>query len=279
MNECEIQECLAPFNGGLVELNDFVLNAFKTGFLLIGYLEDCYAILSLLVNVIAALQIAANLGGLIYIFVNRLKNPNRLKITDHPSENAIPWLGSNFISLIMMIWGMLVPAIQIAFNLVWLSSVSTTLIIWHVWVEFPLAIFGIVLLRNEFYSWNKMFKLFICVYSGFFLNIFLVSLTSNPYIQGSLGMLALVSDVSNPIIYGILTYRIYQKVNKVRFGILEGVLISHLLNFYLPIIFCFDPWIMSLLYVIFQGVSFALSVVFIGYEIHSLQNKPIPSIF
>jgi len=279
MASCEIEDCLAPFNEELTSLNTFVLNAFRTGFLLIGYFAECFYELSLTVKLMASIQIVLILTAFIYLFVRRLRNPKRFQILQLPTVNAIPWLGSTFISLIFMVWILLVAAIQIAFDLVWLSSVSTTLIAWHVWVEFPLAAFGIFILVKTECTWREMFILLISVYSGFFLNVFLVSLTSNPYIQGSLGMLALLSDFMNPIIYAILTYRLQNKTDKIRIGLMEGVFISHLLNFYLPLIFCFNPWIMAVLYVTFQSVNFVLTLAYVIYEIYSYRDLPIPSIF
>lgn len=279
MATCEIEDCLAPFNEELTSLNTFVLNAFRTGFLLIGYFAECFYELSLTVKIMASIQIVLILTAFIYLFVKRLSNSKRLTILNHPKSNAIPWLGSTFISLIFMVWILLVAAIQIAFDLVWLSSVSTTLITWHVWVEFPLVVFGIFILVKKECTWREMFILLISVYSGFFLNVFLVSLTSNPYIQGSLGMLALVSDFMNPIVYAILTYRLENKIDKIRVGLMEGVFISHILNFYLPIIFCFDPWIMAVLYVSFQAVNFVLTLSYVIYEIYSYQDFPVPSLF
>lgn len=279
MSKCEIEECLTPFNDGLIPLNTFVVGAFKTGFLLIGYFSECFYNLSLAIKIIASVQIAFIFSSLLYLFIRRLRNSKRLTIWEHPKADVIPWLGSNFIHTIFMFWILLVAAIQIAFDLTWLSSVSTTLITWHVWVEFPLAIFGIFLLVRKKCTWRQLFILFISIYSGFFLNIFLVSLTSNPYIQGSLGMLAFVSDFMNPIIYGILIHRVERRIDKVRLGLMEAVFISHLLNFYFPIIFCFDTWIMAVLYLTFQCVNFVLTLSYTVYEIYSYVDLPIPSIF
>jgi len=279
MDSCEIENCLTPFNDGFVSINAFVTNAFKTGFLLIGYFSDCFYDLSLAVKILASIQIVFMLYAFINLLIMKLKNSNRISLFTDSSQNVIPWLCSTYITLIFIVWVALVASIQIAFDLAWLSSVSTTLIVWHVWVEFPLAVIGITLLVRSEMTWKQLFKFFLILYSGFLLNSFMVSLTSNSYIQGSLGMLAFLSDFVNPIVYAILTHRVKNYVDKVRMGLMESVFISHLLTFYLPVIFCFDPFIMAVLYVSFQALNIILTFTYVIYELRNHRNISIPSIF
>lgn len=281
MDTCEIGSCLTDFDSDVIPINTFTTNAFKTGFLLIGYMEECYPLISLLIKILSSIQVFFILSSLIAFGIISLKNSNRISLFEDPGRNAIPWLGTIFITYISLFWMALVPAIQLAFDLAWLSSVSTTLIVWHVWTEFPLAIIGIILLRKNELNWRQVFKRLLILYSFALLNIFLVSLTANPYLQGIFGMLAFVSDFMNPIIYAILTHYTVQRSDRIRLGLMEGIFISHLFNFYFPIIFCSQPFVSAILYIVFQGVNIILTFSFACYVNYTLRKSklPLPSIF
>lgn len=283
MNDTCSGSCLTAFNSEITQLSSYVVNAFQTFILLIGYLGECYPNIFTAVSILASLQLILTFLGTVLFVRLALTNPNRLELikTSPANVNVLPWWKDQIFPFLVNVWIFWVSAIYLAFNYAWISSVSTTLILLHVWCEFPILLILIVLIRDQEITWKHTIQMMIGILGGFLLNLILLAMTANPYIQGVLDILALVADFGNPIAFLVfLHYNFYQLTHKekIRFVMTTIIFWNHIFAFYLPAVLCVYPDVVAGFYVGFLAISLIENLVLVIFEIVSWENLPIPTL-
>jgi len=276
--------CFQSFNSGTTELNSYVENAFKTFILLIGYFEDCFPQIFVAITVLSSIQLIFSFFSIIFFVYIAFNNPNRIQLVDSCSRNlnVLIWWKDQIFPFLVNLWIFWVSAIYIAFNYTWISSVSTTLILLHVWCEFPIFLILILLIKDKSISWKDSLRFIFLLNIGFTLNITLLALTSNPYIQGILDILAIVADFGNPIAFLIfLHYKFYElnTKDKIRFVLTTIIFWNHIFSFYLPIVLCVYPNVVSAIYLTFLIISIIENFTLLFFELATWENLSIPTVF
>lgn len=290
--DCGTGVCLAPFNGDITQLNAFVTNAFQTGFFLIGTMQECYPDVATAITVLSSFLIVISVIGLFGALV-KIKTRHigqsevnqafdRKALVDSSSApDTITWWRDRFLPFLVFIWFGWVGTVYMTFIYTWLSSVSITLICLHVWAELPMSVIGIMLISGfgttRPLSWRTTFKVLISVYSVFLLNLVLVSLTANPYIQGSFDLLALVADFLNPVVYLVLIFRVpMTKRNQIRFSLLAAIFVNHTLAFYLVAALCSNTFVSIVLYAVLLATGVTLAGIYTAFELSTWNSVAVP---
>lgn len=284
---CEVDTafCIQAFDTSTEVLNIWVQNAFKTKFLNIGYLYDCFPLIFNLVTGFSSILLLGSALSIVFFAAVLSLNKNKISLFRESSADATSWLRDTFLPILVMVWTFWVGVIYLTFNFTYLSSMSLTAIFLHEWAELSVLLIGILLLINKPLFWADIFRILLIFYSIFFVNLFLFMSTANPFLQGILSILTLVADFGNVIVYSTYLFRNFptKKRNRRKFSLLLALLINHVFSFYLPLLVCSIPKASAIIYTIFLIITVIFSLASSGYELatysYQIGDHVIPSIF
>jgi len=284
---CTDQQCLANFDGQEIREDVYITNVFKTFILLIGYMSTCFPTISILITAVSSIQMFGAMAFLGVFLMQALTNPKRVPLLQaNINVNTITWWKDQLLPILLSVWFFWVSSIVINFNYVGFSALSATLIVLHVWAEFPLMVIFAILIRQKITDWAEALKINLILIIFFIINLALVASTANPYIQGIYDLLAIVADVGNPIALTIFLKRNYTsltKRDKFRFVMLTLIFWNHLITFYVAGALCMVPYASAVFYATFLIVGTVLSFIWMIHENITFQSNAetylIPTIF
>lgn len=151
--------------------------------------------------------------------------------------------------------------IAVLFNVLFgISSTTNTMIFVHGLVEIFMLTTLILLYRNNTLSAKTLCKFVLFYLVATLLTLILFATAGNVHVQAVMVIIAAIPDIGSPVMTTLLLITKLKGKDRVTYGLLDALLIIHILTFAVPILICNQVHAAAIYMVVLMGVNLLFNV-------------------